>query len=434
MRYRLSDLPALLSTPLGRMQFKVGLYHAAWPLLSRAASVYRRTLLTNTRIIAVVGSYGKSTTARAIAKVLTRDSERVNKRNSFSFLARALLNLSSAEKYGVLEVGINKPGQMSVYSSMIRPDIVVVTSIGSEHGRSLKTLEETRQEKAAMVRNLSPGGVAVLNGDDPNVLWMKGETDARVLTYGLGNANDIRASALKLDWPRGMSFILHAEGVSHQVRTRLFGAHYVFPVLAAVAVALSQGGGIKDAIGSIEGLTPTTGRMQPVLLESGAYLLRDDFKSSYETVEVALEAFAKVPAKRRFLVIGDISEPPGKQGPLYKEIGMRLASIADRVIVIGARKSFERYCVGMAPGKRRKEVFVSAGKSIGKAVDILRDDLGPGDVVLIKGRDTQRLERVALLLSGLPVGCDITFCDAVGTRCEGCPMLERGWGKRRVMI
>lgn len=434
MRYRLSDLPALLSTPLGRMQFKVGLYHAAWPLLSRAASVYRRTLLTNTCIIAVVGSYGKSTTARAISKVLTGDSERVNKRNSFSFLARTLLNLSRADRCGVLEVGINKPGQMSAYSSMIRPDIVVVTSIGSEHGRSLKTLERAREEKAVMVRALSPGAVAVLNGDDPNVLWMKGETGARVLTYGLDKANDIRASAIKFDWPRGMSFILHAEGGSHQVRTRLFGAHYVYPVLAAVAVALARGDGIKDAVGSIEGLTPTTGRMQPVLLENGAYLLRDDFKSSYETVEVAVEAFAKVPAKRRFVVIGDISEPPGKQGPLYKEIGTRLATIADRVVVMGTRRSFERYSAGMAPGKRRKEIFISAGRSIGKAAEILRDDLGPGDVVLIKGRDTQRLERVAFLLSGRPVGCDITFCDAISTRCEGCPMLERGWGKRRVVI
>lgn len=434
MRYKLSDLPALLNTPLGRMQLKVGLYHTAWPLLSRAAALYRRTLLTDTRIIAVVGSYGKTTTARAISKILTGDSERVNQRNAFSPLARALLNLSPTDKYGVLEVGINKPGQMSVYSSMIRPDIVVVTSIGSEHGRSLKTLEKTREEKVAMVRALSPGAIAVLNGDDPNVVWMKGETGARVLTCGLDKANDIRASAIKFDWPRGMSFILHAEGASHQVRTRLFGAHYVFPVLAAVAVAHTQGASIKDAIGSIEGLTPTTGRMQPVLLENGAYLLRDDFKSSYETVEVAVETFAKIPAKRRFVVIGDIAEPPGKQCPLYKEIGTRLASIADRVVVMGTRKSFERYSVGMAPGKRRKEVFVSAGKSIGKAVEILREDLGPGDVVLIKGRDTQRLERIALLLSGRPVGCDINFCNAIGTRCEKCPMLERGWGKRRVVI
>jgi hypothetical protein len=71
--------------------------------------------------------------------------------------------------------------------------------------------------------------------------------------------------------------------------------------------------------------------------------------------------------------------------------------------------------------------LTDAGYSVLDAVEALRDDLGPGDVVLIKGRDTQRLDRVALALAGRNVGCTIPVCGLKHTRCDQCPMLESGW-------
>ena len=184
-----------------------------WPVLSRLASLYRRTAVRRTRIVAVVGSFGKSTTTNAVVTALGGTPYPGSQRNISSFLARGLFRIRPGDRHAVLEVGIGEIGEMAPYARMIRPDITVVTSIGSEHNASLGTLEATRREKAAMVRVLPPSGIAVLNGDDPNVLWMRGETGARVVTFGFGEGNDVRASDVSLaDWPNGTRFTLHAGG------------------------------------------------------------------------------------------------------------------------------------------------------------------------------------------------------------------------------
>jgi len=111
-----------------------------------------------------------------------------------------------------------------------------------------------------------------------------------------------------------------------------------------------------------------------------------------------LRVLAEIPARRRIVVLADVSEARGGQGPTYRRLGERIA----RVLA---------------------------------AVDLVKGDLLPGDVVLIKGRMSQRLERVALALQGGEVRCDIAACDAgAWTPCHRCPMLERGWDGLRVVL
>lgn len=432
MRYRWRDIPALFRTPIGRIQLVNSVYQYAWPLLSPLASLYRRTLGRKVRVVAVVGSFGKSTTMRAVATALGVQFNRLSQRNSWSFVTGAVLRMRPHDRHAVIEVGIDGGGQMAKYARIIRPDVTIVTSIGSEHHRSLATLEVTRTEKSEMVQILPRSGIAVLNGDDPNVRWMEGQTRARVVTFGIDERNDVRASDITLQWPNGTRFTLHADGQTRNLRIRLIGRHMVYPVLAAVAVSLAEGFTLDRILPVLETLAPTPGRMQPVQLTNGAFLLRDDFKSPLETINAALEVFSEIPARRRIVVLGDMSEPPGSQGPIYRHIGERVARVASRAIFIGG--SFQRYAAGAKRGGLPRSALVNAGRSVLKAVEALQGDLGLGDVVLIKGRFSQRLGRVAIALAERTVRCDISFCDAKATICEHCPMLERGWNGLRVVI
>jgi UDP-N-acetylmuramyl pentapeptide synthase len=332
----------------------------------------------------------------------------------------------------VLEVGIGKAGQMAKYARAVQPDLAVVTSVGSEHNRFLKTLEITRHEKAEMVRALPPDGLAILNGDDPHVRWMASQTRARVVTFGFGEDNDPRASDYALDWPRGARFTLQVGGERHEVSSRLLGRHQVYAILAAVAVARAEGFSLDEALPRLAALEPTTGRLQPVRLENGAYLLRDDFKAGMETFDTALDVLAEIPAERRIVVLGNVDEPVGSMGPIYRRLGERAAGIADRTIIVG--EQFRRYAAGARRAGLRREALVDAGRSARAATEAVRADLRPGDVVLIKGRTGQRLERVALALAGRAVRCDISYCRSYPIRCERCPMLERGWDGLRVVM
>ena len=161
------------------MRLRAGIKGEAWPVLRRVASLYRRTLVRNTCVVAVVGSFGKSTTMRAVTAALGRKIHPRAELNAKSEVALAVLRIRRSDRHAVIEVGIDAPGKTLGYARVVRPNVTVATSVGSEHNRSLKTLEVTRSEKAEMVRILPASGLAVLNGDDPNVMWMQSQTRAR---------------------------------------------------------------------------------------------------------------------------------------------------------------------------------------------------------------------------------------------------------------
>jgi len=425
VEFKVRDLPRLLRAPVGRQRLLLGLQQSAYPVLRAAAALRRRVVTPQVRVVVVIGSYGKTTTARAVTAALGLPANPAIEYNSSIGVAANLSRIHRRDRHAVIEVGISHPGEMRGYASMVRPDTVVVTSIGSEHNRSLGSLAQIREEKAAMVRALPPEGVAVLNADDDNVMWMARQARAKVISFGTGAGADVAAVGAEVDWPGGMRFTLDLAGTRRTVRSRLLGKHSIGALLAAAAVAWQEGVDLDDVVAALEGFAPTPGRMQVVPLPGGAWLVRDDFKSSLETIERALSTLAELPARRRVAVLGEVSEPPGSQGEIYRGLGERLAASADAAVFVGG--NYQRWASGAAAAGMSRADLVDAGRDVLRAAEAARDLTGPGDVVLVKGRDTQRLDRVSLALMGRQVACTISTCSLRTVRCERCPMLESGW-------
>ena len=432
MRFRLRDVPEMLATPAGRMHVRQGIAYRCWPLLRRLARAYRRTIVRKTRVIAVTGSFGKSTTTRAIAAALGVPEHGAMLLNAWSGIAFALLRIRPGQRHAVIEVGISRPGQMKAYARTVGPDIAVITAVGSEHHRSLGTREVTRAEKSWMVQALPASGVAVLNGDDPNVMWMRQKTRARVVTFGFDAACDVRADEVRLDWPRGTRFRLKAFGEERDVAVRLLGRHMIYPVLAAIAVSHIEGYTLARVLPRLRDLAPTRGRMDPMMLPNGVTVLRDDFKSTLETVHSALDVFEQIPAPRRIVFLGAVSEPPGAQRPIYQALGERVAGMATHLVVF--HRDFEPIWSGARRGGMPRSSVTETGRTVHDAAEALSQILHPGDVLLIKGRGPEKLDRVRLILEGRRVGCDIRYCSFRTLECEDCAMLERGWGRHRVIM
>jgi UDP-N-acetylmuramoyl-tripeptide--D-alanyl-D-alanine ligase len=419
---RIRRLAQLLRSAVGLRELRYAIANKAWPILSRAATLHRRTFGRSACVVAVVGSFGKTTAARAVVAALGL-RQRLPVDNCLSHLAGAILLHTAGRRHAVLEVGIDLPGQMAAYERMIRPDIVVVTSIGSEHNLSLGAIEDARFEKSRMLAGLRPSGLAVLNGDDPNVMWMRDQTRARTVTFGFGPGCDVRASDLEIAWPAGTRFRLEVGGQVRTVTVRLLGRTMVYSLLAAIAVALDQSVPLAEILPRLEALSPTPERLQLVPLANGAFLVRDEYKSGHETIHAALDLLAGIPARRKLIVLGDVTTPPGSQGPIYRAIGERLGAIATYAVFVG--EGFERYARGAVAGGLPKPHLANAGRSVARAAELVSSVLEPGDVVLVKGRAAQRLDRVALALMGRTVRCDLTFCQFVKTRCDDCSLLGR---------
>jgi UDP-N-acetylmuramoyl-tripeptide--D-alanyl-D-alanine ligase len=424
MARRLGEILSRFKTAPGRKRLLLGAFFQTWRVLFPLARAYRRTAIRRTRVVAVVGSFGKTTTTRAVCAALGLPRDPHKGWNAGAFLALGLLRVRPGTRHAALEVGISRRGVMERCARLLRPDIVVVTSIGSEHHQSLGTLENTREEKARMVRALPPSGLAVLNGDDPNVLWMRTVTEARAMTFGFAVYCDVRASDVRIDVRDGTRFRLDAGGTTHEVATRLLGHHMVYPILAASAVALDEGFSLEDVLPRLEQLAPTPGRLDRVVTPDGIHLLVDTCKAAQETIVSSIDTLAALHAERKHVVIGDIEEPMGSQGPLYKDIGARLARAATRVVFVGGEKAYTSLAAGARAGGMPKERVVYAGRSPRRAAELVREDVRAGDVVLIKGRSTQQLERVAFHLVGEPIACDIETC-GLKPGCTECPRARR---------
>jgi UDP-N-acetylmuramoyl-tripeptide--D-alanyl-D-alanine ligase len=397
-----------------------------WKPMLHVAQAYRATLARYQRVVAVTGTFGKTTTTRAVKAALGVHLHPWTDLNAncLSLVPMALMRQSPFRKYAVVEVGIDGPWQMERYAAAIQPDIVVMTSIGNEHIQSFKNLHHLRHEKAEMVRALSVEDTAILNGDDPNVMWMATQTEAQIITFGFAPHCNVFASDVRLDWPNGTRLTLNAKGDQITLRVQLIGEKMIYPLIAAAAVAIANERSLHEVTAALEALPPTPGRLQPMHLPNNVIVLRDDYKSTVDTIHTALDVLKQVETGRRIVVLGDIDSPPSPARPYYRAIGERVAGISDIAIFVG--KKFKDYRSGARRGGMINYQMRHA-RNIHEAIDILQDEVQARDVILVKGQEKQRLTRIVLALAGQKICCRVDLCQLHLMFCDYCPMLDRNW-------
>ncbi len=417
------DSLRLMRSAPGRLELRKRYTTLLWPAVAYLARFYRRTVIRRVRVVAVIGSVGKTTTMRTVSAALARPVRRQAVLNvgSHAGAGRALLSARPRDRHAVVEAAIGGKGEMRTLARTIRPNVVVVTAIASDHWQTFRTREATRDEKADMLRPLAPTDLVVANADDQHVRWMTTQTRARVVLAGEAADAQVRATDVTLDWPHGMRFNVEVDGQVRPATTRMVGRHMVYGALAAIAVGYLEGVPLDEAIRRVAAVEPTPGRMQTMTLANGAHALRDEFKSSDDSYAVALATMAQIPAGRRLAVIGEITEETGADA--YRDVG-RQAAFLDRVLFVGSRKHLQGFRSGARAGGMdvaRIEHVASAHA----AVDALRADVGPTDVVFIKGRWQQALGRVGLALAGRDVQCRADPCPFKRMLCDVCPFLEQ---------
>lgn len=375
--------PSLWSpdAPLRRLILEAGLHLAA---------VHRRRL-RGVKFIAVTGGSGKTTTKELVAGVLGSE---LNGNLSPGWLNRltdvglAVLRTGPSHAFCVIEVAAWEPGSIERAARVVRPDIAVVLNVNDEHCDMFGTIDATAREKSRLLSSMTPGGVAVLNLDDPYVKAMAEAYGGRVITVGTGPGATMRARDLRSAWPERLSFVLEYEGRSLPVQTRMCGKHWVSSVLAVLGVAVAMELPLDRAIETLAALDPYPGRMSPVEL-GGVSFIRDDKKALRGTVEPALEFLADAHAARKIAVIGKIIEFGANRVATYRSIAGRALEVAD-VVVFGGPDASEALG-GPGGSPERLHVFASMDEAREHVVGMLR----PGDLVLLKGgRSADKLIRI----------------------------------------
>jgi len=369
-----------------------------------------RGLLRRTTFIAITGSNGKTTATRILAEILSSHAPtqwtRMNRNTMPGITETIAFCVPWKTRFAVFEVGAGAPGQVRKSARLIRPHISVVLSVFLEHRFSLRTLEQVAREKAELLANLAPEGIAVINADDPRVANMPVPPGRKVIRYGASASNDVWYENAVSAWPQMLRFTAIVNGQRQDIRTRLLGTHWIGAILACIAVAHHLGVPLEQIARVIKQVPPYPGRMQVVRLPSGAVVIRDEFKGSRHTVTAAFAELRKATARRKFLVFGDEDESSYSPRERLKKVGRSAADWADYAIFVGD-KSHHGVRGAQQGGVPRNQALAFADYSA--AADFIAPILGPGDVVLLKADRNNQLPRLFFSLLG-QVRCTIPAC------------------------
>ncbi len=262
-----------------------------------------------TEVIGVTGSVGKTGTKEALATVLGARYPVFRNRGSFNGLFGlpvALGRLAPAHRIAVLELGSDHAGEIAELASLTRPRIGVVSAVAPAYLEALGSLARVAQEKGALVRALSPDGLAVLNWDDPWVRAMADDCRAKAVTVGLGAGADITAAEVQVGLD-GCRFHASWGSATQQVRIPWLGRPRVFAALAALAVGREYGLSISEMAESLEQLPWLPGRLNALPAVGGAVLLDDTFNSSPAAALAALDLLEELETPgRKIAVLGDM--------------------------------------------------------------------------------------------------------------------------------
>ena len=219
--------------------------------LSIAVAFLWRRVMFRTTFIAITGSVGKTTTKEVIAAILAGSAEPVianfASENTLPEIARTMLRVRPSHRFAVFEIAAGgKPGRIASGARLVAPNIAVILSVARTHTHTFPTLESTAREKSALLKYLRPGGVAILNTDDPHVSAMTPPRGAKMVRFGTGADADLRAENTASQWPRRLSFQVTAKlpessATKVQIDSQLVGLHWTSALLAALAIARECG-------------------------------------------------------------------------------------------------------------------------------------------------------------------------------------------------
>lgn len=389
--------------------------------VAAAALVWRR-LLFRTTFIAITGSVGKTTAKECLAAALGSRFPTVRSRGNLNAgigLFVSVLRARPWHRFAVLEVAGAEPGNMRWLAWVVRPDVAVVLNVLRTHTGAFASLEHHAEEKAGLLDAIRPGGLAVLNADDPRVATMARRARAEVLRFGTSPSLDVSADRVSARWPARLGFRVQAGSESHTVDTQLVGAQWLPSVLAAVATACRCGVPLREAAEAVRLVEPFPARLQPVRLPGGAVILRDDYNASIDTLDAACRVLEEASAGRRLFVVNDFSDSGTNRKTRLRYLADTAARCADVALFIGDGAAYGRRRA-IDAGMRARDVHDCA--SLEAAARQLRTELRPDDLVLLKGRTSDHAARVFFAQLG-EVGCWKVHC-AKRTLCDDCWELD----------
>lgn len=379
------------------------------------------------KIIAVSGSVGKSSTKDAIYQAIhsfvpTRKSQKSFNseiglpltildlptawsspigwsKNFFEIAKRIIFGYKLYPKVLILEVGSDRPGDIDRIIKWLSVDIVVMTRCPEipVHVEYFKNPHELNEEDLKIIKSLKKDGVAIMNKDDEVISDYVSRVEGKVLTYGFDDNAEIKASELEYVYednlPKGFKFLIQGGGEKYEMNVNhILGKHHAYPILAGVAVAKSLGFSVQNAVDNLKKNISPKGRMNLIPGIHHSLIIDDTYNASPVALEEALNALESVQTVgKKICILGDMLELGKFTESEHKRLGAKASMICDALITVGLRAE------DFAHGAKEAHMHhgkIHSYKHSNEAGDYIKKKTAKGDIVLVKGSQGSRMEKI----------------------------------------
>lgn len=353
----------------------------------------------NKPVVAITGSAGKTTAKELTAHVLESSGRKVlrNIKNYNNGLGHPLtvLRLAADSTYdiAVLEMGMSTPlNEIARLCRITPPDVAVELNVLPVHIEHLGTIENIAKAKAELVEGMKPGGVAVLNADDPRVIAMSKLSRGSTLTYGIENAADVMAADINYAGFGATHFTLATPTGRSEVDFPLNGKHNILNALAAAAVGHSFGMTVDEIAASLNSVATPPQRGEVLRFSAGFMVINDSYNSNPDALLSMVSTLVEGAAvnDRKIVVAGEMLELGPDAADIHRRTGETVSSY-DIDVLLGIRGFAKELVDGANASGNVVTIFAESSEQAGET---LAEMVRPGDVVLVKGSRGVRTEKV----------------------------------------
>lgn len=382
------------------------------------------------KIIGITGSVGKTSTKEFVYQVLSRKfrvRKNIKNYNNEIGLPLTIIGMESPgrsisgwiklffKSIGVLfkkdypeilvlEMGIDKPGDMAYLLSIVKCDIGILTRIGYSHLEYFKTIENVKEEKGLLIKSLDETGWAVLNYDDENVRNLATETKANILTYGNNELAIVKAQNIKYDKigdSFGTEFDVVYKNIVHLSLEGLIGKPMVEAGLTAICVGIIFNIDMNEIIPALKGIKPIAGRMNIIAGQKKSIIADDTYNASPQSTIAALDTLKEInTGGRRIAVLSDMLELGDKTEEGHQEVGRRVAELKYNILIAVGKESYFTALSAKIAGMDLNNVFYFKDRD--EAADFISNSIQPGDLILVKGSQGMRMEKIVKKIMAKP--------------------------------
>ena len=348
--------------------------------------------------VGITGSVGKTTAKDMIAAVLSVKYKVLKTEGNFNNnigLPLTLLRLDHTHQVGVLEMGMDKPGEIDYLSDIVRPEVGVITNIGDAHIEKLGSRENIFKAKCELLPNIrKKGGLVVLNVDDPMLTTLRGNTPVQAVFCGKAEDADYRAQVTGGDGVSHIHCHVTTPNMERDIRIPALGEHMIYPTLIATAVGEHFGLTPDEIEDGIARFVPTRMRMNVIQREGEITILDDSYNANPQSMRAAISVLADTHSSWKVAILGDMFELGPYAPALHAGVGDYLGKRGINCLVAVGKLSEH-----MAQGARAAgvpTVYSCADKEEAKAV--LPEVVRPDSTILVKASRGMALEELTAQL------------------------------------